>query len=91
MTKTADSGTIDAGEEASFTIHVWNAGPGDAFNVELHDDLPPGLAWDFEIVSGDAVQEDCNIASSLVLGAEPQCRSTASSGPSASPTWRTAS
>jgi len=72
LTKAADSGPIDAGEEASFTIHLWNAGPGDAFNVELHDDLPPGLNWDFEIVSGDAAAEDCNIASSQVLGSDSQ-------------------
>ena len=72
LTKTADSGPIDAGEEASFTIHLWNAGPGDAFDVELHDDLPPGLTWDFEIVSGDAVEGDCNIASSQVLDSDEQ-------------------
>jgi uncharacterized repeat protein (TIGR01451 family) len=73
LTKTADSvEPIDAGEVASFTIHLWNAGPGDAFGVELHDDLPAGLMWDFEIVGGHAVEGDCNFASSMVSGAEPQ-------------------
>lgn len=65
LVKTADADPIDAGAEASFTITLWNAGPGDAFDVTLHDELPAGLAWDFEIVSGDATDEDCGLASSL--------------------------
>ena len=63
--KTADADPIDAGEEASFTITVWNAGPGTAFDVTMHDTLPAGLAWDFEVLQGDA---DCGLASSLVFG-----------------------
>ena len=73
--KQADEDPIDAGEEASFTITVWNAGPGDAFDVELHDDLPPGLTWDVELVSGPAsvdLDEDCMLASSVVFGGEQQ-------------------
>lgn len=66
--KTADADPIDAGEEASFTLSVWNIGPGEAFDVTLHDDLPAGLAWDFEVVSGDATDADCSVASSLILG-----------------------
>ena len=65
LTKSADNTPIVVGEEASFTIHLWNAGPGDALDVELHDDLPPGLTWDFEIVSGDATADDCSVASSV--------------------------
>ena len=72
MDKSADSGPIVAGDEASFTITVWNAGPADAANVTLDEDLPAGLEWDFEIVSGDAADEDCSVASSLVVGGEPQ-------------------
>jgi|GEM_PF-6507027 len=68
LVKTADADPIDAGDEASFTITVWNAGPGDAFDVELHDDLPAGMAWDFEVVSGDAIDADCIGASSLSEG-----------------------
>ncbi len=59
-----------AGDEASFTITFWNAGPGDAFDATLHEDLPAGLTWDFEVVSGDATKADCMVASSLVLGGE---------------------
>jgi len=69
IVKTADADPIDAGEEASFTITVWNAGPGDAFDVTLLDTLPAGLAWDFEVLQGDA---DCAIASSLVNGGVEQ-------------------
>ena len=72
LTKTADSTPIVAGEEASFTIHLWNTGPGDAFDVELHDDLPPGLTWDFEIVQNPASEENCSVASSIVLGGVSQ-------------------
>jgi uncharacterized repeat protein (TIGR01451 family)/fimbrial isopeptide formation D2 family protein len=72
LTKTADVTPIDAGEEANFTIHLWNAGPGDAFDVELHDDLPPGLDWDFEILNNPASEEDCNVASSQLAGGESQ-------------------
>ncbi|HEX5039471.1 MAG TPA: hypothetical protein VFW95_05005 [Candidatus Limnocylindria bacterium] len=71
-TKVADATPIDAGEEASFTIRLWNTGPGDALDVELHDDLPAGLTWDFEIVNNPASAEDCAIASSLGQGGEVQ-------------------
>jgi uncharacterized repeat protein (TIGR01451 family) len=67
--KTADDDEIVAGEEASFTITVWNRGPGTAFDVILHDTLPAGLAWDFEVLQGDA---DCGIASSVVIGGVEQ-------------------
>ena len=46
VTKTPDGGVINAGETASFTIMVSNAGPGTAFDVTLDDVLPDGgLAW----------------------------------------------
>ena len=67
--KIADDDEIVVGEEASFTITVWNAGPGTALDVMLHDTLPAGLAWDFEVLQGDA---DCMIASSLVNGGVEQ-------------------
>ena len=67
--KTADADPIDARDEASFTITVWNAGPGHAFDVMLHDTLPAGLGWDFEVLQGDA---GCDVASSIVDGGTEQ-------------------
>ena len=67
VVKTADDDVIVAGEEASFTITVWNAlePGGTALGVTLHDDLPAGLAWDLEVLQGTA---ECMIASSLIDG-----------------------
>ncbi|MDH4334187.1 MAG: DUF11 domain-containing protein [Chloroflexota bacterium] len=45
IAKVADKSPIDAGETASFSIVVWNTGPGTAFNVTIDDDLPGDLAW----------------------------------------------
>jgi uncharacterized repeat protein (TIGR01451 family) len=45
VTKTADQGTINAGDTAAFTIVVTNNGPGTANNVTLNDPLPAGVAW----------------------------------------------
>jgi uncharacterized repeat protein (TIGR01451 family) len=45
VAKEAVADPIDAGETASFTIVVWNTGPGTAFAVTLTDTLPAGLAW----------------------------------------------
>jgi fimbrial isopeptide formation D2 family protein/uncharacterized repeat protein (TIGR01451 family) len=69
LTKEADADPIDAGDEASFTIHLWNNGPGDALNVTWHDDLPIGQAWDFEFLNGSG---QCSLASSVVEGGEEQ-------------------
>jgi len=43
--KTADQGTIDAGDTAAFTIVVTNEGPGTAKGVTLTDTLPSGVVW----------------------------------------------
>jgi uncharacterized repeat protein (TIGR01451 family) len=43
--KTADKGTIDAGDPAAFTIVVTNEGPGTAKGVTLSDTLPSGVVW----------------------------------------------
>lgn len=45
VTKTPDNGTVDPGDDASFTIEVANAGPGTANDVALDDSLPGGLTW----------------------------------------------
>ncbi|TMK36025.1 MAG: DUF11 domain-containing protein [Actinobacteria bacterium] len=58
VTKTADQGTINAGDTAAFTIVVTNNGPGTADNVTLNDPLPPGVAW-----SIDPAVTGCSISS----------------------------
>jgi uncharacterized repeat protein (TIGR01451 family)/fimbrial isopeptide formation D2 family protein len=65
ISKSADADEVVAGEEASFIITIWNAGPGNAFDVTLHDELPAGLTWDYEILQGSAI---CTLASSLEEG-----------------------
>lgn len=69
IVKTADTSPIDAGEEASFTITVWNNGgeseSATAFGVMLHDDLPAGLDWEYVVLQGTA---DCTEASSIEDG-----------------------
>ena len=58
VTKTADQGTINAGDMAAFTIVVTNNGPGTANNVTLNDPLPAGVAW-----SIDPAVTGCSISS----------------------------
>jgi uncharacterized repeat protein (TIGR01451 family) len=58
VTKTADQGTINAGDTAAFTIVVTNNGPGTANNVTLNDPLPAGVAW-----SIDPAVTGCSISS----------------------------
>ncbi len=45
VVKTADQGTINAGDTASFTIVVSNDGAGTATGVTLNDPLPAGISW----------------------------------------------
>ena len=59
VSKQAAEHLIDAGETASFTIVVWNAGPGTAFDVTLTDTLPGDLDW-----SEDS--DDCSIAGGVL-------------------------
>ncbi len=56
IAKTAANSSINGGDSASFTIVVWNTGPGTATNVTLNDPLPGGLAW-----TDDSA--DCSISS----------------------------
>ncbi|MBK9711345.1 MAG: DUF11 domain-containing protein [Kouleothrix sp.] len=60
VVKTADSGTINAGDTASFTIVVSNSGPGAAYNVTLSDQLPAGVAWSVGGADGAACSIDGN-------------------------------
>ncbi len=57
--KTADTSPVSAGEAASFTIEVWNDGPGMAYGVTLTDDLPTGVAWTIDAT--DPAGLDCSI------------------------------
>ena len=43
--KTADQGTVNAGDTASFTMTVTNDGKGTAYDVTLDDELPAGADW----------------------------------------------
>ncbi len=45
VVKTADNGTISAGDPAAFTIVVTNNGPGVAKAASLTDTLPGGVDW----------------------------------------------
>lgn len=50
LEKTVDNTTPDTGSNINFTIQVTNAGPGDATNVQVIDQLPSGFTY----VSDDA-------------------------------------
>jgi uncharacterized repeat protein (TIGR01451 family) len=59
VVKTADNGTISAGDTAAFTIVVTNNGPGVAKNVTLSDTLPAGVAWQQD-------NADCSITAGVL-------------------------
>ena len=59
VTKTADNGTISAGDTAAFTIVVKNNGPGVANDVTLADTLPAGVDWQQD-------NADCSIAGGVL-------------------------
>lgn len=56
IAKTAADTSVNGGDGVSFTIVVWNTGPGTALNATLDDPLPGGLDW-------TADNEDCSITS----------------------------
>ncbi len=62
ISKLADNGTIDAGELASYTIVVWNVGPGTALDAGWSDELPAGVSWSVQLLNPDG---DDACASSL--------------------------
>jgi uncharacterized repeat protein (TIGR01451 family) len=53
ISKVADNGEIVAGDIASYTIMVWNAGPGTAFGASWSDDLPHGVSWSIDLQNPD--------------------------------------
>ena len=59
VVKTADNGTISAGDTAAFTIVVTNNGPGVAKHVTLTDTLPVGVDWQED-------NADCSITASVL-------------------------
>ncbi len=59
ISKTVDNSPILAGQAASFTITAWNAGPGIARDVGIHDTLPAGFAWQEDSV-------DCSITNGVL-------------------------
>ncbi|MEO8540484.1 MAG: hypothetical protein ABI577_12155 [bacterium] len=59
VVKTADNGTINAGETAAFTLVVTNTGAGIAKGATLSDTLPGGITWSED--SGD-----CSIAAGVL-------------------------
>ena len=63
ISKTPDSGTVNAGDEISFSITAHNAGPGTATNVVIDDALPSGFEW----------AEDPNLAECGISGGALHC------------------
>jgi uncharacterized repeat protein (TIGR01451 family) len=59
VTKTADAGSVNAGDPVGFTMTVANGGPGTAKGVTLTDPLPAGTASAWSIDSGPA---QCSIS-----------------------------
>jgi uncharacterized repeat protein (TIGR01451 family)/fimbrial isopeptide formation D2 family protein len=45
IVKSADAGTVSAGDAAAYTIVVTNHGPGAANDVHLDEQLPAGVEW----------------------------------------------
>ena len=66
VNKTASSGTIKAGDDATFQISVSNAGPGVAENVTVTDALPTGAGISWSVTQQPA-QGSCSIDGSQVL------------------------
>ena len=59
IAKTADNSPILAGQDASYTITVWNQGNGVAYDVTVSDTLPAGISWTEN-------SENCSIASGVL-------------------------
>ena len=64
--KTADKGTVNAGDNIGFTITVKNSGTGDAAGVVLTDTLPttPGTSWSIDAAGTTA--PNCGIAAGVL-------------------------
>ncbi|MGK2849572.1 MAG: DUF7507 domain-containing protein [Candidatus Limnocylindrales bacterium] len=61
VVKTPNDGQVNAGDPASFSIKVTNAGPGTATGVTLSDPLPAGLSWALGTITGDTTGVTCAV------------------------------
>jgi uncharacterized repeat protein (TIGR01451 family) len=61
--KTADSGTVNAGQTIGFIIAVANLGDGTATNVVVTDTLPAGFAWTIDATASDP---GCSISADVL-------------------------
>ena len=53
LNKVADATSVSRGDQIGFSIKVWNAGAGVAFDAVVTDVLPPGFNWDLDLGSSD--------------------------------------
>jgi len=58
-----DADAISPGEEAAFTIVIWNDGPEAAIDATFHDELPAGV-WQLDLVNPDE-DDACGAASGM--------------------------
>jgi uncharacterized repeat protein (TIGR01451 family) len=63
ITKTADAGSVNAGDAIGFTVILTNGGAGDAYGVQINDPLPGGNGVDWSIDANDPAQS-CSISGS---------------------------
>jgi uncharacterized repeat protein (TIGR01451 family)/fimbrial isopeptide formation D2 family protein len=85
ISKVAAEETIDAGETATYTIVVWNAGPGTAFDAEWSDDLPVGVSWSIDLINADGDDACSSSIDSISMQQSASCE-FGDLGPSAMPT-----
>jgi uncharacterized repeat protein (TIGR01451 family) len=64
----AGAGPVTAGQQATFTIMVWNAGAEDALLAAVHDELPSGVAWGMPSIVNPDGDDSCSMASSIGPG-----------------------
>ena len=75
ISKLADNGTIDAGEMASYTIVVWNTGPGTALGAGWSDELPAGVSWGVQLLNPDGGRHAASARSTPRATSPPRARS----------------
>ena len=69
ITKSADNGTISAGDLAAYTIVVTNEGPGTATNVHVQENVPAGVTWTVSVEDPQPAGSGCT---SSVASDQPQ-------------------